>query len=93
MAKYTVRVELEGSPTREEYDALHLKMKGLGFLQTVNGVQGDKNVVIKLPTGLYYGMSEKITNQVATDVSAAANGIRKVVGVFVAKTETWSSRR
>ena len=91
MAEFTVRVELEGSPTREQYEALHLRMKGLGFLKTVNGVADGKPAIVRLPTGLYYGTSEIAATQVASNVSSVANGIRKVVGVFVAQTETWAS--
>jgi hypothetical protein len=92
MAKYTIRVELEGSPTREEYDSLHLKMKNLGFLQTVPGVQDGQSVTVKLPTGLYYGESVYIPSKVCSDVYAAAKSIRKVIGVFTAQTATWSSQ-
>jgi hypothetical protein len=92
MPNYTVRVELEGSPTREEYADLHERMKKLGFQQTVMGVSEGKNVIVQLPTGLYYGTSEDQTNTVSSNVYKAATAVRKVVGVFVAKTETWSSR-
>jgi hypothetical protein len=92
MPKYTIRVELEGRPTREEYDKLHQRMQSLGFSQTVNGVQGDKSVVVQLPTGLYYGASDNETSKVSQNVYDQARAIRKVICVFVARTDTWSSR-
>ena len=74
MPDYTVRVELEGSPTREEYADLHERMKKLGFQQTVKGTSEEKNVVVQLPTGLYYGTSEDQTSIVAFECVQSSNG-------------------
>ena len=37
MADYAIRVELQGYPTREEYEALHALMAQKGFYQSVSG--------------------------------------------------------
>jgi hypothetical protein len=83
MAKYTIRVELEG---------LHAGMQRLGFWRAVNGQRDGTPVTVQLPTGLYYGESALGTSDVAATVNKVASAIQKVVGVFVAKTETWSSQ-
>lgn len=92
MSKYTIRVELEGNPTREEYADLHARMRKLGFHQTVDGVSDGKQVVVQLPAGLYFGLSDSSTFDVGKNVYNSASLVRKVIGVFVAKTETWSSQ-
>jgi hypothetical protein len=91
MPNYTVRVELQGNPTREEYDSLHAAMQSLGLYQAVNGVRNGTACVVTLPTGLYYGTSNSSANALANSVNNAAKSIRPVVAIFVAETSTWSS--
>ena len=91
MPNYTVRVELQGSPTREEYDRLHAAMLGLGLYQAVDGQRNGTACVVTLPTGLYYGTSGGTAQGLANSVDTAAKRIRPVVAIFVAQTATWSS--
>jgi hypothetical protein len=35
MAVFTIRVELPGNPTIQQYEALHREMASLGFIRTV----------------------------------------------------------
>jgi hypothetical protein len=91
MPNYTVRVELQGSPTREEYDRLHAAMQSLGLYQAVNGQRNGAACVVTLPTGLYYGASSSAAQALANSVNNGATKIRPVVAIFVAETSTWSS--
>jgi hypothetical protein len=86
MAAYTIKVQLDGEPSREQYERLHALMEELGFGRTVTG---DRTV--NLPHATYYGVSQ-------TDVKAVRDGVRdsikvriqKNILVYVARTETWA---
>ena len=87
MANFTIRVQLMGDPSSDEYDQLHNEMSSLGFRRTVKGASR----VVNLPHGLYYGSSDRSASVVRDTVAAAAKRVQPKVKVFVAETETWSA--
>lgn len=75
MALLFARVQLNGNPSREQYDSLHAKMAQLGFsnqIRTVNGLW-------ELPHATYPG-----TNYV--DADQASNAIKRVADAVVANS-------
>lgn len=79
MADYAIRVELRGDPDYETYETLHAVMKSLGFLQTVDGIDSDRNAKrFNLPHAMYYGSSN-------SDCSAVADKVRDAVKTKGAK--------
>ena len=50
MARFTTRVELYGSPTSAEYEALHDAMEAEGFIRTITDTE---DVVYHLPDAEY----------------------------------------
>jgi hypothetical protein len=93
MAKFTIRVQLMGDPTSEEYNQLHDQMSSLGFERTVKGTTRDgAATVVSLPHGLYYGSSVDSAGTVRDRVSRAAKTIQPKIKVFVAETETWAAQ-
>lgn len=92
MPAFTIRVELQGNPSYQQYEALHQSMGAIGFLRTVQGVRSGTSVTVNLPTGLYYGNSTENATQVAERVDTAARAIHPVSGIFVADTTTWASK-
>ena len=93
MAKFTIRVQLMGDPTSEEYDLLHDQMLSLGFERTVKGTTKEgAATVVHLPHGLYYGSSLDSVTTVRDKVSRAAKTVQPKIKVFVAETETWAAQ-
>jgi hypothetical protein len=88
MAAYTIRVELRGNPTYEQYQSLHQQMASLGFLQTV---RSDSNRQVNLPHALYYGMSQYDSPTVRNIVVGIAQKVQQDIVVFVAETSSWAS--
>jgi hypothetical protein len=92
MPAFTIRVELQGNPSYQQYEALHQSLGALGFWRTVQGARSGNTVIVNLPTGLYFGDSNENASQVSERVDNAAKIIHPVAGVFVAETTTWASR-
>jgi hypothetical protein len=93
MAKFTIRVQLMGDPTSDEYDQLHDQMSSLGFKRTVKGTTRDgASTLVNLPHGLYYGLSVDSASAVRDNVSRAAKKIQSKIKVFVAETATWAAQ-
>lgn len=92
MSDYAIRVELEGYPTREQYDALHALMARKGFYQYVNGVDAQQNQKrFNLPHATYYGSSASSCAEVRTSVAAAIRAeIQQNIIVFVVQAATWA---
>ena len=91
MAAYTIRVELKGNPTYQEYEKLHAQMASLGYQRYVNGVNGkNEQANFDLPTALYYGTSDQSTGTVRDNVAVRAQSVQKGVVVFVAQTVDWA---
>jgi hypothetical protein len=86
MANYTIRVQLDGNPSYEQYERLHSLMAHLGFGRTVTGSK-----TIELPHATYYGSTasriEQVRDVVRDQVKAT---IQNNIKVFVAQTETWA---
>lgn len=56
MSNYTIRVELRGDPSGEEYETLHALIARKGFMQIINGVDANgNNRRFNLPHAVYYG--------------------------------------
>ena len=92
MPNYAVRVELEGYPTREQYDALHALMARRGFYQHVDGVDSQQHQKrFNLPHAMYYGSSASGCADVRTSVAAAIRGeIQQNIVVFAVQAATWA---
>lgn len=87
MAAYTIRVELKGDPSFQEYEKLHQLMGGLGFGRTVRGSAGES----QLPHATYYGYSNSGVEQVRDLVrDSVKSRIQSNILVLVVKTETWA---
>jgi hypothetical protein len=56
MALFIIRVELRGTPSRDNYNSLHAYMTGQGWSRTISGV-GDAGVAktVNLPHAVYQG--------------------------------------
>jgi len=92
MSAYTVRVELKGYPSDEQYEKLHKLMAAQGFGQTVRGVTtSGQPSTFDLPHATYYGESgietSDLRDSLQTKIKAA---IQQKIVIFVAKTETWA---
>ncbi len=72
MAEYIVRIELNGSPSWQQYERLHGLMRKAGFSRTV---RGDSGMVYDLPHAVYYCDTTASRNQ----VWQAADGATKQV--------------
>jgi hypothetical protein len=92
MAAFTIRVEFEGKPSNQKYDALDQSLAEEGFLRAVSGYRSESPVTVHLPSGLYYGYSRQTATEIADDVYAAACGIHPVAAIFVVETATWASK-
>jgi hypothetical protein len=92
MAAYAIRVELQGNPTREQYDALHALMARKGFAQTINGTNDQGSAThSNLPHAMYYGFSASncvtVRNSVVNSIKAE---IQRNILVFVVEVMTWA---
>lgn len=92
MAEYAIRVELQGYPTREQYEALHALMAQKGFYQSVNGSDGQGNPkTFNLPHAVYYGSSLSSISAVRDTVANTIKStIQKNILVFVVQAQTWA---
>ena len=86
MAAYTIRVQLKGDPTYEQYEKLHDLMQKLGYGRTVTG-----KTTRDLPHATYYGQSSDDIGTVRDKVQAKVKAqVQDKILVFVAQTETWA---
>jgi hypothetical protein len=72
MAKFTVRVQLNGEPDQTDYERLHAAMRGNGFSQTIIGGDG---VEFYLPHAEYDYESAGSAEQVRELVRTIAKGV------------------
>jgi hypothetical protein len=82
MLRFTIRLELYGLPTTEDYYKLHAAMEKIGFLRTL---KGDK--VYLLPDGEYNFDGINTGQGVLELAKSAANTIWKDYAVLVTSTE------
>jgi hypothetical protein len=92
MVAYTIRVEFEGKPSPQKFEALHQSLAEEGFVRAINGYRSEAPVTVNLPSGLYYGYSGQTALEIADDVYATACGIHPVAAIFVVETATWASK-
>jgi hypothetical protein len=71
MALLFARVQLKGDPTREQYDALHAKMAGIGFSTHITTGDG----TWELPHATYSGTAYANADAAATAVKTAADSV------------------
>jgi hypothetical protein len=91
MAEFTIRVELKGNPTYQDYEKLHAQMASVGFLRYVAGVNNkNEKAQFDLPTALYFGLSDQSASTVRDRVTAKAQTIQSSIIVFVAETINWA---
>ncbi|WP_260736440.1 hypothetical protein [Tunturiibacter lichenicola] len=88
MADFTIRVELRGNPTVQQYEKLHQEMASLGFLRTV---VSDSQKQVNLPHALYYGPSQYDVAAVRNMAVSVAQRVQQDILVFVAETLRWAS--
>lgn len=91
MAAYAIRVELQGYPTREQYDALHALMARKGFSQSITGTDGQNHQrQYNLPHAVYYGSSNSGVGAVRDSVVNAIKAeIQQKILVFVVEVLNW----
>jgi len=92
MSDFAIRVELQGYPTREQYEALHALMARKGFYQTVNGTDAQGNQKkFPLPHAMYYGTSADSCSGVRDSVVNAVKAeVQKDIVVFAVEARTWA---
>jgi hypothetical protein len=92
MADFAIRVELQGYPTREQYEVLHALMARKGFHQTVNGTDAQGNQKrFTLPHATYYGSSVDSCGGVRDSIlKAVQTEVQKDIVVFAVETRTWA---
>lgn len=82
MAKFTVRVQLNGEADRSVYERLHASMQKRGFKQTIVGDDGSE---FELPHGEYIFEADLPVQQVASTARETAETVW--ADVFVLVTE------
>lgn len=89
MTNYVTRIELRGSPSGEDYQALHDAMEAKGFVRTITG---DDGKTYKLPNAMYYVSSNLSTSQICTAANEAANSVWTSCRVFSceAPSSSWN---
>jgi len=88
MANYFARVELFGADS-EKYEALHEKMKSIGFLRTVTYSDGTNQA---LPTGSYVGSKATEITQVRDQIRGVADPFSsRNAAVFVCQMDNWAA--
>lgn len=86
MALFVVRVELRGTPTREDYDRLHAAMRKASFSQTIAGSTGTFN----LPHATYSSTFYATCKQAADAANGAASQVWKD-HCLIASGSDWNS--
>ena len=78
MAQFITRVELQGSPSEQDYERLHSAMQAVGFGRAI---KGDDGKAYKLPTATYVSIGDFTASTVRDLASAAAKntGLRYLV--------------
>ncbi len=92
MANFTVRVELRGNPTYDQYERLHQLMATFGFYKTINGVNlSNTPTTFNLPTGTYYGAFTGTVSDVRIRLTEPIKAqIQPSIIIFIAETVNWS---
>ena len=87
MAHLFIRVELRGTPSRQDYDNLHAYMDNNNWRRKIQGTAGESI----LPHAMYHGNSDK---DISTVTSALRNGIQANIWtqavVLIISAQTWS---
>ena len=81
------RVQLSGDPTREQYEALHVKMAGIGFntrITTANGTW-------ELPHATYAGTAYASANVASDAVKKIADSVVANSRVLVTSGADWQA--
>jgi hypothetical protein len=87
LAHLFIRVELRGTPSRQDYENLHAYMENNNWHRKIQGTAGES----VLPHAMYQGNSDK-------DISAVTSALRKGIQtdvwtqavVLIISAQTWS---
>lgn len=92
MAWYTVRVELRGNPSYEEYDKLHSLMALNGWSKSLTGVTAQgQSLTRDLPHATYYGESLQHVGSVRDSLQTLVHtNVQPNFIIFVAETTNWA---
>jgi hypothetical protein len=92
MARFTTRVQLNGEPSRRNYEALHFAMKKKGFLQIITGRDG---MEYQLPHAEYNCESDLPIQQVRDAAREAAKSVWPDVDILVTQSaaRSWYLRK
>ena len=85
MSKFTVRVELFGMPSADDYTKLHSAMESKSFSRRIK--QGETTFM--LPTAEYIIDSANIPQQIMDNAKIAAGTIWKDFAVLVTHPDGW----
>jgi hypothetical protein len=83
MANFTTRVELYGTPSRDDYDRLHKAMEKEGFTRTIR-YEGE-TTVWQLPHAEYNRSSDASTDSIRDSAKKAASTVWADFAVLVTK--------
>jgi hypothetical protein len=92
MSKFTVRVELFGKASNDDYDLLHENMQSKRYLRVIKG----DDSWYHLPSATYTAEKDTSTEAVRDEVADIAASVWSDSGVFVTKAEDgrfWHSLR
>jgi hypothetical protein len=89
MSRFTVRVELRGNPTGDDYNVLHDAMKAEGFSRTI--ISEGTGVKLWLPNAEYNYNGERNKGQILSMVKRAAAKTDKGYSILVTVSSgrTW----
>jgi hypothetical protein len=85
MPTYIARIELRGSPTRQDYDNLHARMQDIGFLQTIT-IDGE---TYELPHAEYAHVDRRVftSELIREEIQKVVNPIYSDYLVLVCRTD------
>ena len=87
MAHLFIRVELRGTPSKQDYDNLHAYMERNNWFRTISGTAGQST----LPHAMYHGNSDESVSAIATALRSGIQGsVWTVAVVLIISAETWA---
>jgi hypothetical protein len=80
MNRFMTRLLLNGNPTAEQFEKLHVEMKKRGFSRII---EGSDSKFYWLPNGTYHRITNSNHNQVLADAKAAAETVTSAYELLV----------
>jgi hypothetical protein len=92
VSKFTTRVQLNGTPSWDDYNNLHAAMRSKGFTQTI---ESDDEIEYHLPHAEYNREGTMTRNQVLEDAKQAAASVWDDSSILVTESagRTWHNLR